>query len=77
MLCWLTFGVHEALKRDMKRAGIQIPAYVKPTIPSRILPVRSPSAAPLWEAQMLCWLTFGEHEALEGDMQGVGILIPA
>ena len=24
-----------------------------------------PSAAPLWEAQMLCWLAFGEHEALK------------
>ena len=39
--------------------------------------VKHPSAAPLWEAQMLCWLAFGEHEALERDMQGVGILIPA
>ena len=24
-----------------------------------------PSAALPWEAQMLCWLAFGEHEALE------------
>ena len=39
--------------------------------------MQTPSAAPLWEAQMLCWLAFGKHEALERDMQGVGILIPA
>ena len=39
--------------------------------------MQPPSAALLWEAQMLCWLTFGEHEALERNMQGVGILIPA
>ena len=39
--------------------------------------MKTPSAALLWEAQMLCWLAFGEHEALERDMQGAGILIPA
>ena len=39
--------------------------------------MQTPSAALIWEAQMLCWLAFGEHEALERDMQGVGILIPA
>ena len=39
--------------------------------------VKHPSAAPLWEAQMLCWLTFGEHEALKRDMKRVGILILA
>ena len=27
------------------------------------IPSRLPSAAPPWEAQMLCWLAFGEHEA--------------
>ena len=26
---------------------------------------------------MLCWLAFGEHGALEGAMERVGILIPA
>ena len=31
----------------------------------------------LWRAQMLCWLAFGEHEALKRDMKGAGILIPA
>ena len=36
-----------------------------------------PSAAPLREAQMLCWLAFGEHEALKRDLKRVGILIPA
>ena len=36
-----------------------------------------PSAAPLWGAQMLCWLAFGEHEALKRDMKRIGILIPA
>ena len=39
--------------------------------------VQTPPAALLWEAQMLCWLAFGEHEALERDMKGAGILIPA
>ena len=39
--------------------------------------VEHPSAAPLWEAQMLCWLTFGEHEALKRDLKRAGILIPA
>ena len=39
--------------------------------------VEHPSAAPLWEAQMLCWLAFGEHEALERDIKRVGILILA
>ena len=39
--------------------------------------METPSAALLWEAQMLCWLTFGEHEALKGDMKRARILIPA
>ena len=39
--------------------------------------MQSPSAAPPWEAQMLCWLAFGEHEALKRDLKRVGILIPA
>ena len=39
--------------------------------------VKHPSAAPLWEAQMLCWLTFGEHEALKRDLKRAGVLIPA
>ena len=77
MLCWLAFGDHEAFKRDMKRVGVFIPAEGKPTIPSRVLPVGPPSAAPPWEAQMLCWLAFGDHEAFKRDMKRVGILIPA
>ena len=39
--------------------------------------MQTPSAALLWEAQMLCWLAFGEHEALKRGIKGVGILIPA
>ena len=39
--------------------------------------VKHPSAAPLWEAQMLCWLAFGEHEALKRDMKRAKILILA
>ena len=39
--------------------------------------VKHPSAAPLWEAQMLCWLAFGEHEALKRDLKRAAILIPA
>ena len=38
MLCWLAFGEHEALKRDMKRAGKLIPAKGKPTILLRLYP---------------------------------------
>ena len=78
MLCWLTFGDHEAFKRDMKRVRILIPAKGKPTIPPRRYPTDSrdiPSAAPPWEAQMLCWLTFGEHEVLKRDMSRDGVFI--
>ena len=32
---------------------------------------------PPGEAQMLCWLAFGEHEALKRDLKRVGILVPA
>ena len=39
--------------------------------------VEYPSAAPPWEAQMLCWLAFGEHEALKRVTKRVRILIPA
>ena len=39
--------------------------------------VQPPSAALPWEAHMLCWLAFGEHEALEIDLTGIRILIPA
>ena len=35
---WLGFGEHEALKRDLKRAGILIPAEGNPTMPSRLYP---------------------------------------
>ena len=38
--------------------------------------VNPASAPPLWEAQMLCWLASGEHEALEKDMKRTRILIP-
>ena len=34
-----------------------------------------PPHPPHGEAQMLCWLAFGEHEALKRDMKRVGILI--
>ena len=36
----------------------------------------TPSAAPPWEAQMLCWLAYGKHVTLKRDMKRVGILIP-
>ena len=39
--------------------------------------MQAPSAAPPWEAQMLCWLAFGDHEAFKRDMKRVGIFIPA
>ena len=81
MLCWLAFGEHEALKRDMKRARILIPAEGKPTIPPRLYPTDSRATtlrrSPLGGPKMLCWLAFGEHEALKRDMKRVGILIPA
>ena len=69
MLCWLAFGEHEALKRNMIGVGILIPVWGKQTSTARIFPT------PPWEAQMLCWLTFGEHEAFKRDMTGVAILI--
>ena len=39
--------------------------------------MQPPSAALPWEAQMFCWLAFGEHEALKRDLKRAGILIPA
>ena len=38
--------------------------------------MQPPSAAPPWEAQMLCWLAFGDHEAFKRDMKRARILIP-
>ena len=46
MLSWLAFGEHEALKRDMKRARILIPAEGKPTIPLRVYPADSRDNSP-------------------------------
>ena len=43
----------------------------KQTTVPRIFPqevVKSVFAALLWEAQMLCWLAFGDHEALTSDI---------
>ena len=81
MLCWLSFGEHEALKKDMKRVGILIPAEGKPPIPLRIYPAdgrETPLRRTLFgRPKMLCWLAFGEHEALKRDMNGGRILIPA
>ena len=80
MFCWLAFGEHEALERDMKGAGILIPAEGIPTSTARIFPTQSRDITLcrlLWEAQTLCWLAVGEHEALERDMKGAGILILA
>ena len=79
MLCWLAFGEHEALNGAMKRVGIFIPAEGKPTIPLRIYPADRraiTSAAFFWEAQVFCWLTFREDEALKRDMKRTRILIP-
>ena len=39
--------------------------------------VQPASSAPPREPQMLCWLVFGEHEALGRDSVRVGIFIPA
>ena len=80
MLYWLAFGEHVALKRDMKRAGMLIPAEGIPTSTARIFPTESRDITPaalLREAQMFCWLAFGEHEALKRNMKRAGILIPA
>ena len=45
MLCWLASGEHEALKGDMKRAGILIPAQGKLTILLQIYPTASRAIA--------------------------------
>ena len=73
MICWLAFGEHEALKGDMQRARILIPAEGKHTIPPRIYPadrrgitLRRPP--PLGGPKMLCWLASGKHEALKRNM---------
>ena len=77
MLCWLALGEHEAFKEDMLRSSKSHPRQGNTNNSIANLPVAPPSAAPPWEAQMLCWLAFGEHEALKRDMKRVGILIPA
>ena len=38
--------------------------------------VRPLSAAPPWEAQMLCWLAFGDRMALESDTPTLKMFIP-
>ena len=45
MLCWLAFGEHEALERDMKRVGILIRAQGIPTSTARIFPTGSRAIA--------------------------------
>ena len=80
MLCWLAFGEREAPKRDMKRAEILILTEGKPTFAPRIYPAdrrANTLRRPPWDAQMLCWLAFGEHEALKRNLKRAGILIPA
>ena len=78
MLCWLAFGEHEALERDLTGARILILAG-KQTSTVRIFPTESratPLRRLLWEAQMFCWLAFGEHEAHIRDIKRARILIP-
>ena len=78
MLCWLASGEYEALRRDMKRAEILIPAQGIQTSTFESYPqrtVQTPSTTPPKEAQMLCWPASGEHEAIQRDMLRVGFLI--
>ena len=82
MLCWLASGEHEheALERDMKRVRILIPAREYRHLQLKFTPrsaVITAPAAPPREAQMLCWLASGEHEALQRDMKRVRMLITA
>ena len=72
MLCWLASGEHEALIIDMKRADILIPAKGIPTSTARVYPTERRDTtfrAPSWgDPKMLCWLAFGNHEALTSDL---------
>ena len=80
MFCWLAFGEHEALKGDVKRAGILIPAEGKPTIRPRIHPAdrrETPLRRPPMGGPMLCWLAFRQHEVLKRAMLRARILIAA
>ena len=77
MLCWLAFRDHMALKRDAPTIQILIPAWGKPTTTMRTDAVQTPSLPPPKEAQMLCWLAFRDHMALNSDAPGIQILIPA
>ena len=80
MLCWLAVGEHEALKSDLKRVGILIPAEGIPTSTARLLPTESRVITlrrPPMGGPIFCWLAFGELDALKRDLKRIGNLIPA
>ena len=67
MLCWLAFGDHGAIGKDMPRPSTITLTKEKQQFLLESTPgiaVISPSSPPPWEAQMLCWLASGDHEAL-------------
>ena len=77
MLCWLAFRDHMALNSDAPGIQILIHAWGIPTTTERTDAVIYPSLPPPKEAQMLCWLAFGDHMALKSDAPTIQILMPA
>ena len=80
MFCWLAFGEHEALTRDLKRARILISAKGKSTTTTRVFPTESRVTAlrrPPLEGPNILLLAVGEHEVLKRVMKRARILIPA
>ena len=78
MLCWLSFGEHEALKRDLKRAGILIPAQGIPTSTARIYLAdgrETPLRRTPRRGSNALLAIIGEHEALKRDLKRAGVLI--
>ena len=80
MLCWLVFGEHAALLRDVSEPLMSSLPRENHTLQVESAPrmtAQNPLAHPLGKAQMLCWLVFGEHAALLRDVSEADNVIPA
>ena len=78
ILCGLTFGDHEALKRNISDPKILTLTWGKQTNPA-IRPMDRPTTRlpthPKGGPQ-LCWLAFGDHEVLMAGLLVPEFLIP-
>ena len=67
MLCWLVVGGHEALRESYCDSKIVILRRNQQSLLEFTprMAVQTLSAPSAWEPEMLCWLIFGDHEALK------------